>query len=81
VVQPAAFYLSAGDGTDAGWALNWSPRGKDFVYCGGGFDRVLADRTDVISPDCERMFFGRRNIDAFFDSIPQSFYDSVPGFS
>jgi Ca2+-binding RTX toxin-like protein len=73
--------ISAGDGTDAVWVLNWSPRGKDFVSCDSGFDRVLADRTDMISPDCERLFYVRRNNDAFFVSIPQSFYDSVPGFS
>jgi hypothetical protein len=72
--------ISAGDGTDAVWVLNWSPRGKDILSCGSGFDRVLADRTDVIAADCERVFFGQRNIDAFFESIPESFYESVPGF-
>jgi Ca2+-binding RTX toxin-like protein len=72
--------ISAGDGTDAVWVLNWSPRGKDILSCGSGFDRVLADRTDVIAADCERVFFGRRNIDAFFESTPESFYESAPGF-
>ncbi len=70
--------LSAGAGNDAVWVLNWSPRGKDVLSCGSGFDRVLADRTDVIAPDCERVFFGRRNIGAFFDSIPQSFWEGLP---
>jgi Ca2+-binding RTX toxin-like protein len=72
--------ISAGAGNDGVWVLNWSPVGKDVLSCGSGFDRVLADRTDVIAADCERVFFGRRNIDAFFESIPESFYESVPGF-
>jgi Ca2+-binding RTX toxin-like protein len=70
--------LSAGAGNDAVWVLNWSPRGKDFLSCGSGFDRVIADRTDVIADDCERVFFGRRNIGAFFDSIPQRFFEGLP---
>ena len=52
--------------------------GKDVLSCGSGFDRVLADRTDVIAPDCERVFFGRRNIGAFFEDIPQSFWEGLP---
>ena len=70
--------LSAGAGDDAVWVLNWSPVGKDVLSCGSGFDRVLADRTDVIAPDCERVFFGRRNIGAFFEDIPQSFWEGLP---
>ena len=70
--------LSAGAGNDAVWVLNWSPVGKDVLSCGSGFDRVLADRTDVIAPDCERVFFGRRNIGAFFEDIPQSFWEGLP---
>jgi hypothetical protein len=60
------------------WLLNFSPRGKDFLSCGSGFDRVMADRTDVIAPDCERVFFGRRHIDEFLDSIPESFWEGLP---
>ena len=70
--------IFAGAGNDAVWVLNWSPRGKDVVSCGSGFDRVLADRLDVIAPDCERVFFGRRHIDEWFDSIPNSFWDGLP---
>src|SRR5215203_1319595 len=70
--------ISAGAGNDGVWVLNWSPRGKDVVSCGSGFDRVLADRLDVIAPDCERVFYGRSNINAFFDSIPNSFWDGLP---
>jgi Ca2+-binding RTX toxin-like protein len=70
--------ISAGAGNDGVWVLNWSPVGKDVLSCGSGFDRVLADRTDVIAPDCERVFFGRRNIDAYFNSFPESFWEGLP---
>jgi len=70
--------LSAGAGNDAVWVLNWSPVGKDVLSCGDGFDRVLADGTDVIAPDCERVFVGRRNIGTFFEDIPQSFWEGLP---
>ena len=70
--------LSAGAGNDGVWVLNWSPVGKDLLSCGSGFDRVLADRTDVIAPDCEMVFFGRRNIEAFYESFPDSFWEGLP---
>jgi Ca2+-binding RTX toxin-like protein len=69
--------IAAGDGNDAIWVLNWSPRGKDVLTCGSGVDRVLADRTDVIAANCEKVFYGRRNIDAFFESIPDSFWEGL----
>jgi Ca2+-binding RTX toxin-like protein len=72
--------LSAGVGNDVVWVLNFSPRGKDFLSCGSGFDRVIADRTDVIAPDCERVFFAQRSLDAFFESIPESFWEGLPQF-
>ena len=70
--------ISAGAGNDGTWVLNWSPVGKDVLSCGSGFDRVLADRTDVIAPDCERVFFGQRNIEAFYESFPDSFWEGLP---
>jgi Ca2+-binding RTX toxin-like protein len=72
--------ISAGAGNDGVWVLNWSPRGKDVLSCGSGFDRVLADRLDVIAADCERVFYGQRNIDAYFNSFPQSFFEGLPSF-
>jgi hypothetical protein len=53
------------------------PAGKDVVTCGGGLDRVLADRADVVAPDCEKVFIGRDSFDAFFESIPQSFWQGL----
>ena len=70
--------ISAGAGNDGVWVLNWSPVGKDVLSCGSGFDRVLADRTDVIAPDCEKVFIGERKIDAWADSFPESFWEGQP---
>jgi hypothetical protein len=51
--------------------------GKDVVTCGSGIDRVLADRADVVSPDCEKVFIGPAAADKFFNSIPESFFESL----
>jgi hypothetical protein len=53
------------------------PAGKDVVTCGRGFDRTLADTADVVVPDCERVFVGEREIDAFIESIPESFWEGL----
>ncbi len=54
---------------------------KDLVACGTGFDRVLADRKDVVAPDCERVVIIRgsdrdvlRQFEEFVESIPESFF-------
>ena len=49
--------LSGGDGNDVFLVEN-VPAAKDIVTCGGGFDRVLADRKDVLASDCERVAVG-----------------------
>jgi Ca2+-binding RTX toxin-like protein len=69
--------LSAGDGNDVLNVAN-KPAGKDVVSCGSGIDRVLADRADVVVPDCEKVFIGPAAADEFFDSIPQSFIEGLP---
>jgi Ca2+-binding RTX toxin-like protein len=46
--------LSAGGGNDVVAVFN-DPVFKDLVSCGGGFDRVFADRKDLLAPDCERV--------------------------
>ena len=53
---------------------------KDIVTCGGGFDRVLADRKDVLADDCERVFLGTspRSVNAFFGSFPPRYFEIVP---
>ena len=66
--------LSAGGGNDVVAVVN-RPAFEDIVTCGGGFDRVIADREDVLAPDCERVFFGLGSEDEFIASIPQSFFE------
>jgi len=74
---PVKDTLSAGDGNDVIDVLN-KPAGKDVVSCGSGFDRVLADRVDVVAPDCEKVFIGPAAVDKFYNSIPQSFIEGLP---
>src|SRR5919112_1904238 len=74
--------LSGGSGNDV-IDVSHRPAVRDVVACGGGFDRVLADRADVFAPDCERVkIIGRgsleeffEQVDAFYESIPQSFFE------
>jgi Ca2+-binding RTX toxin-like protein len=68
--------LSARDGNDVVAAVN-SPAFKDIVTCGGGFDRLIVDRKDVVAPDCEKVFFGFGSEDEFIESIPQSFFEGL----
>ena len=76
-VDPNKDAISAGDGNDALWVWN-RPAGKDVVACGRGFDRVFADRDDLLAPDCEREFIGWDSVNAFFESIPESFFEGLP---
>jgi len=38
---------------------------------------VGADSKDVVAPDCEKVFVGKRKIDAFYASIPDSFVEGL----
>jgi Ca2+-binding RTX toxin-like protein len=49
--------LSGGEGNDVLDVIN-RPAAKEVVVCGDGFDRVLADRKDVVAPDCEVVAVG-----------------------
>jgi Ca2+-binding RTX toxin-like protein len=68
--------VSAGEGDDVVTPIN-RPAFEDIVTCGGGFDRVLADRKDVLAPDCEKVLVGFGSEDEFTASIPQSFYEGL----
>ena len=74
--RPVEDTLSGGDGNDVIDVFN-QPAGKDVVTCGGGFDRVLADRADAVAPDCEKVFIGSGSIDEFFESIPENFWEGL----
>ena len=74
---------SGGPGNDVIKASNVpaSEGSKDLVTCGTGLDRVLADRKDVVAPDCERVVIIRgsdrdvlRQFEEFIESIPESFF-------
>jgi RTX calcium-binding nonapeptide repeat (4 copies) len=75
-----------GDGNDVLLVDN-VPAVKDIATCGGGFDRILADREDLVAPDCERVRIvhgSREEVkqqeEEFFASIPQSFFEGLqPG--
>jgi len=68
--------VSGGDGNDVVAAVN-RPAFVDLVSCGGGFDRVIVDRKDVLAPDCEKVSFGLGSEDEFIESIPQSFFEGL----
>ncbi len=72
----ATDHVSGGDGNDVVAAVN-RPEFVDIVSCGGGFDRVIVDRKDVLAPDCEKVFFGLGSEDEFIASIPQSFFEGL----
>jgi hypothetical protein len=38
---------------------------------------VLADRADVVTPDCEKVFLGPAAEDEFSNSIPESFIEGL----
>ncbi len=72
--------FSGGSGKDV-IVVDNVPAIGDVVGCGGGFDRVLADRKDTVARDCERVVVVRgsredvrRQEREFFGSIPESFF-------
>jgi Ca2+-binding RTX toxin-like protein len=69
--------VSAGGGNDLVAARN-KPAHKDLVVCGDGFDRVMADGKDVVAANCERVADTQAEVDALFESIPQSFWEGLP---
>ena len=68
--------LSGGDGNDVIDVIN-KPGVQDVVSCGSGFDRVIADRKDLVAPDCERVVIGLASAEEFYDSLPQSFFEGL----
>jgi hypothetical protein len=69
--------VTGGDGNDVLDPIN-RPAGKDLVTCGSGFDRVLADRLDVVAPDCERVAVGLAAVLRLDHRIEESgFYDRL----
>jgi Ca2+-binding RTX toxin-like protein len=68
--------LSSGGGNDVLDAIN-QPAFGDTIVCGRGFDRVLADRKDVVAPDCEKVAVGLDAVVRLAGSIPRSFFEGL----
>jgi Ca2+-binding RTX toxin-like protein len=78
--------FSGGPGNDVIDVLHYRSA-RDRVVCGGGFDRVAADRKDVVAPDCEKVVVFRGGtfseyldvLDQFYgETVPPSFYEGLP---
>ena len=79
--------LSGGPGNDVIDVFHKPAAVKDVVVCGSGFDRVIADRADLVAPDCEKVVVVHGSLeeifqqaDRFFESIPESFWEGLPPF-
>ena len=77
VSAPQPDNLAGGAGNDVLGSIN-KPADVDVIVCGSGFDRVLVDRKDVVAPDCEKVFVGLGSVEAFSNSIPESFFEGLP---
>jgi Ca2+-binding RTX toxin-like protein len=61
---------------------------RDLVVCGSGFDRVAADRKDVVAPDCEKVvvFMGGTFseyehvlfVEFYEESVPMNWFKGLP---
>lgn len=71
--------VSGGDGNDVVFS-NSEPAFKDLVTCGRGFDRVAADRKDMVAPDCEKVAVGPAAIEELHEGLADSgFFESFFG--
>ena len=75
--HPVKDTLSGGGGNDV-FGVDNDPAGIDIVRCGGGFDWVFADRKDVVASNCEKVGDRVSEFDRVGNSIPQSFWKSLP---
>jgi Ca2+-binding RTX toxin-like protein len=70
--------ISGGAGTDVINVPN-RPASKDIVVCGDGYDVVVADRKDMIAPNCEKVLIGPPfNEEEIFAAIPPGFIEGLP---
>jgi hemolysin type calcium-binding protein len=68
--------LSGGAGDDI-FVVDNVPAAKDRVSCGRGFDRVIADRKDVVGDDCEKVRVVRGSLEEVFEQ-EAAFFEAVP---
>jgi hypothetical protein len=83
--EPSKDSVSGGSGKDV-FLVDNKPAMKDILTCGPGFDRALADRKDLVAADCEKVVVVHgtlqdviRQENRFFQSIPQGFFQGLPG--
>jgi Ca2+-binding RTX toxin-like protein len=68
--------LSGGEGDDV-ILSDHAPAVRDIVSCGGGLDRLIADRKDVVADDCERVRVVHGS-EAEVTEQEQAFFETVP---
>jgi len=78
--------VSGGPGNDVIDVMHYRSA-RDLVVCGSGFDRVGADRKDVVAPDCEKVVVFKGGTlseydhvldDVFYASVPKNFFEGLP---
>ncbi len=78
--------FSGGPGDDVIDVLHYRSA-RDRVVCGSGFDRVAANKKDVVAPDCEKVvIFRGGTLSEYFDvlvgfyeeTVPPTFYEGMP---
>jgi Ca2+-binding RTX toxin-like protein len=65
--------LSGGPGNDLFGVDNF-PAARDIVSCGSGFDRVFADRKDLVADDCEVVAISAAAQDELFQDLEETGY-------
>jgi Ca2+-binding RTX toxin-like protein len=70
--------LSGGPGNDVIDVMHYRSA-SDRVVCGSGFDRVAANRKDIVAPDCEKVVvFRGGTLSEFWDVLIGFYEESVP---
>ena len=69
--------LSGGDGGDI-FVVDNAPARRDIVSCGGGLDRAVVDRKDVVADDCEKVRVVHGDTEEVVLEQEQQFYESIP---
>ena len=68
--------VAGGDGNDVIFS-NSESGFKDVVMCGSGFDRVAADRKDVVARDCEKVAVGTAAVEELHEELVDSGFFEV----
>ena len=76
IEERATNTLSGGAGDDI-FVVDNVPASKDRVSCGRGFDRVIADRKDMVAADCEKVQVVRGSLEEVFEQ-EAAFFEAVP---